>query len=378
MIDILTKSEYDPLPMLRRVNNPRNPYLSESREWLEPPPAAELEVYEESAKSILSENDSPDIPFRWSLNPYRGCQHACAYCYARTTHEYLGMGAGTDFDTRLVAKINAPDLLRAAFSKRGWSRESICFSGVTDCYQPIEAVYRLTRRCLEVCLEFRNPVSIVTKGCLVLRDLELLVELQRQAGARLYQSVAFADDRMARLIEPQAPPPSKRFEVMARLREAGIPVGVMVAPIIPGLNDTQVPQILEAAARSGAASAAYTSLRLARNVAPVFLDRIRESLPQRADRIESRIREMRSGQLNDPAFGDRMSGRGVYWESIERLFRVSAEKYGLALPGDRPKQAQTKSRGSGNEPGRRGRPRRSRGNDRSLPLFPDHLGPPPS
>lgn len=358
--------------MLRRIDNPPNPYLSESREWLEPAPAAELEVYEESAKSILSENDSPDIPFRWSLNPYRGCQHACAYCYARTTHEYLGMGAGTDFDTRLVAKINAAELLRAALSKRGWSRESICFSGVTDCYQPIEAVYRLTCACLAVCLEFRNPVSIVTKGCLVLRDLELLAEIQREAGVKFYQSVAFADDRMARLIEPQAPPPSKRFEVMARLRDAGIPVGVMVAPIIPGLNDTQIPQILEAAAESGASSAAYTSLRLARNVAPVFLDRIREAMPQRAGRIESRIREMRSGGLNDPAFGDRMSGRGAYWESIERLFRVSAEKYGIALPGDRHVKGLKRPRASGKDRDRVIRPRRSRERDRSLPLFPDH------
>ncbi|HWL95149.1 MAG TPA: PA0069 family radical SAM protein [Phycisphaerae bacterium] len=316
--------------MLRQVANPPNPYLSEHREWLEPPPPAQIEVYEENAKSILSENDSPDVGFRWSVNPYRGCQHACAYCYARPTHEYLSMGAGTDFDTKLIAKINAPDLLRQAFAKRGWLRETVVFSGVTDCYQPIEASYQLTRRCLEVCLEFKNPASIITKGCLVLRDAELLAELHRQTGSRVYQSIPFADDKLARLIEPQAAPPSKRLEVMKRLSEAGVPVGVMVAPIIPGLNDTEIPKILQLAAAAGAQSAGFVPLRLPKNVAPVFLERIRAALPDRAARIESRIREMRSGRLNDPGFGSRMTGAGHYWKNIADLFRLSVEKYGIA------------------------------------------------
>lgn len=315
--------------MLRPIANPPNPYLSEHREWLEPPPAAQIEVYEERAKSILSENDSPDIPFRWSVNPYRGCQHACAYCYARPYHEYLNLGAGTDFDTKLVAKVNAPELLRQAFSKRGWSRESVSFSGITDCYQPIEASYRLTRGCLEVCREFRNPVSVITKGCLVLRDLELLAEMHRSGGAHVYQSIPFEDDATARLIEPQAPPPSRRFEVMRRLCDAGIEVGIMIAPIIPGLNDSQVPAILERAAAAGAKFAGYVPLRLPKNVAPVFLERLREAMPGRAARIESRIREMRGGALNKAEFGSRMRGEGAYWTNIQDLFRVAAEKHGV-------------------------------------------------
>jgi DNA repair photolyase len=322
---------------MRPVSNPPNPYLGEHREWLEPPPAARVEVYEETARSILSENDSPDIPFRWSVNPYRGCQHACAYCYARPYHEYLGMGAGTDFDTKLVVKTNAAALLRAAFSKKAWRGEQVNFSGVTDCYQPLEAVYKIMRACLEVCREFRNPVAVVTKSFLVMRDAELLAELDRAAGATVYQSIAFADDATARLIEPQAPPPSKRLEAMRRLTAAGVPVGVMVAPIIPGLNDRDIPRILEQAAAAGARSAAYIALRLPGSVEPVFFERIRATMPDRVARIEARIREIRGGRLNDPRFGRRMCGSGTYWESVRNLFRMSRERYGLTRPDRRPR-----------------------------------------
>lgn len=314
---------------IKRVSNPPNPYLGECREWLEPPPEAKPEVYEETSKSILSENDSPDIPFRWSVNPYRGCQHACAYCYARPSHEYLGMGAGTDFDTKLIAKINAPDLLRAAFLKRAWAGERVCFSGVTDCYQPIEAVYRLTRKCMEICLEFGNPASIVTKSYLVMRDAALLAELHRKAGMAVFQSIPFADDKMAKLIEPHAPPPSRRLDAMRELCNAGVRVGVMVAPIIVGLNDKEIPEILKRAAEAGATSAAYIPLRLPGSVAPVFLSRLKQAMPDRAQRVESRIREMREGRLNDPRFGHRMRGDGPYWKNIESLFRVSLKRYGL-------------------------------------------------
>ena len=313
-----------------RIDNPPNPYLSEHRDWLEPPPVTQVEVYEETARSILSENDSPDIPFRWSVNPYRGCQHACAYCYARPGHEYLGLGAGSDFDTKLIAKTNAPALLRSALSKRGWAHERICFSGVTDCYQPIEAVYRLTRSCLHVCLEFRNRVSIITKSRLVMRDIDILAQLQHAGGASVYQSIPFADDMTAKLIEPQAPPPSKRFEAMRSLTDAGIPVGVMVAPIIPGLNDSQIPDILRRAAEAGATSAGYAALHLPGNAAPVFLARLREAMPGKAAKIESRIREMRHGQLNDSRFGRRMTGEGEYWQNIKSLFRLSAQRCGLS------------------------------------------------
>lgn len=349
--------------MLRPVANPPNPYLSEQREWLEPPPNAKVEVYEETSKSILSENDSPDLPFRWSLNPYRGCQHACAYCYARPTHEYLGLGAGTDFDTKLVAKVNAPELLRAAFSRRGWEHERVCFSGVTDCYQPIEASYRLTRQCIEVCLDFSNPASIITKGCLIRRDIDVLSALNRKARVSVYQSIPFADDATARLIEPQVPPPSKRFEVMKALREAGITVGVMVSPVIPGLNDTQIPLILRYAAEAGATSAAYTALHLPRNSAPVFIERIQQAMPDRAARIEARVREMRNGKLNDSAFGARMRGEGPYWSNIEALFRVSAAKYGIDVPR-RPAAEK-------NHKPRRDRPDQGLKGPVALPLFHD-------
>jgi DNA repair photolyase len=315
--------------MLRPVSNPPNPYVSTYHEWLEPPPAARMEIYEETARSILTENDSPDLPFRWSVNPYRGCQHACAYCYARPYHEYLGFGAGTDFDTKLVVKINAPGLLRQAFSKRNWKREQVNFSGITDCYQPIEASYGITRGCLEVCLEFRNPAAVVTKSYLVVRDLDLLAELNRKARAGVFLSIPFADDAMARLIEPQAALPSRRFEAVRRLHGAGIPVGVLICPIIPGLNDREIPAIVRRAAEAGASSACMLPVRLSRSVEPVFLSRIREALPDRASRIEARIREVRGGKLNDSRFGSRMSGTGAYWNGIEELFRVSIAHYGL-------------------------------------------------
>lgn len=317
---------------MRRIDNPPNPYLSAHHEWLEPPPPARLEVYEERARSILSENDSPDVPFRWSVNPYRGCQHACAYCYARPTHEYLGWGAGTDFDTRIVVKTNAAELLRDAFARRGWRREQVNFSGVTDCYQPLEASYGLTRACLQACIEFRNPAAVVTKSYLVMRDADLLAELNERAGAMVFQSVPLADDKLARVIEPHAPSPSKRFEAMRKLTQAGVPVGVMIAPIIPGLNDRDIPAVLRRARDAGARAAAYIALRLPGSVEPVFLGRLRELLPDRAARVESRIREMRGGRLNDARFGCRMTGQGPYWESVETLFRLSRERYGLAPP----------------------------------------------
>jgi DNA repair photolyase len=316
--------------ILRRVSNPPNPYLTECRQWLEEPPVAALEVYEETARTILTENDSPDIPFRYSVNPYRGCQHACAYCYARPYHQYLDMGAGTDFDTRLVAKVNAPDLLRDAFSRRHWTGEWICFSGITDCYQPLEASYGLTRGCLQACLEHRNPATIVTKGFLVVRDAGLIADLHRAAGAAVYISIPFADDALARLIEPQAPPPSRRLEAVRRLAGAGVPVGVMVAPMIPGLNDRDIPAILMRAAQAGARSASYVALRLPGSVAPVFLERLRAAVPLRAARVEARIREMRGGAMNDSRFGRRMRGQGTYWKNIESLFHLSLRRYGLA------------------------------------------------
>jgi DNA repair photolyase len=348
---------------MRPVANPPNPWLSAHHEWLEPPPAARVEVYEETAGSILSENNSPDVPFRWSVNPYRGCQHACAYCYARPSHEYLGFGAGTDFDTRLIVKTNAAQLLAKRFASRRWTREAVTFSGVTDCYQPLEAVYGLTRACLEACRDHRNPVGVITKAYLIVRDAELLADVQTRFGGRTFISIPFADDETSRAIEPHAPPVSRRFEAMRRLAEAGVPVGVMLAPIIPGLNDRDIPRILERAAAYGARSAGHVALRLAGSVEPVFVERLRAALPLRADRVIARIREMRGGAMSDSRFGARMRGEGAYWESIERFFEVSMKRFGY--------ESATRSRTPAPHSRRASsKPKASQRTGVQLPLFP--------
>ena len=314
---------------MRPVQNPPNPFDSVEREWLDAPPDVRLEVYEETAKSILSENDSPDIPFRWSVNPYRGCFHACAYCYARPTHEYLGFGAGTDFESKIVVKTNAAVLLREAFLKPSWKGEVVVFSGNTDCYQPVEAIWHLTRACLETCAEFRNPVGVITKSVLVQRDLDVLVRLQQQARVQVFFSIPFADDATARLIEPQAPAISRRFEAMRQLAAAGIPVGVSVAPLIPGLNDDDIATVLERARDAGATEASYTLLRLSGSVQKVFLERIAAALPGRARRIENRIREVRGGDLTNPGFFQRQRGDGIYWTMIEDQWRLHSRRLGF-------------------------------------------------
>ncbi len=315
--------------MPRPVSNPPNPWESLHAEWLGEPPEAALQVFEEEARSIIAENDSPDVGFRFSVNPYRGCFHACAYCYARPTHQYLGWGAGTDFDRKIVAKINAPERLRRELARRTWKGDTIVFSGVTDCYQPLEAVYGLTRRCLEVCLDFRNPVGIVTKGALVRRDAEILAALARDAEAVVYLSIPFADARAARAIEPNVAPPEQRFETMAALSAAGVPTGVAVAPIIPGLNDSDIPAILARAREAGAERAFLTLLRLPAETELVFEERIVEAYPERAARIFSNLEQTRGGKRNESRFGARMEGVGPRWAAIETLFEVECRRLGL-------------------------------------------------
>lgn len=330
---ILTNTEYNLEGMgLKPIDNPPNPYVSHEVEWLEPPPIARLQVFEDESRSILSCNDSPDLPFTWSVNPYRGCQHACSYCYARTTHEYLGFGAGTDFDTKLVVKPDAPELLRTRFQHQNWKGESVFLSGVTDCYQPLEATYRITRRCLEVCLEFANPAAVLTKGSLVVRDADLLVQLKERADAQVTISIAFADGETSKLFEPQAPPPERRFEVIRRLCDAGVTVGVFVSPLVPGLNDKDIPLILEKAAQAGATSAGYTALRLPGSVADVFVRRLRRAMPLRADRILNRLHDIRGGNVAEARFGHRMRGDGPYWDAMRDLFKVSQSRLGLDNP----------------------------------------------
>lgn len=314
---------------LPRLENPPTPWDSTVVEYFGEPPEVRLEIFEDSSKTILSKNDSPDLGFRFSLNPYRGCFHGCAYCYARPTHEYLGFGAGMDFERRITVKPRAPELLRAALRARSWQGDLILFSGNTDCYQPIEARYQLTRRCLEVCLEHEQPVHVITKSPLVERDLDLLVELDRVAGAGVTLSIPFADAEHARAIEPYVATPSRRFETIRRLSEAGLSVVVNVAPIIPGLNDGEIPEVLTRAREAGAQSAGLILLRLPGSAAAVFEGRVRQALPLRAERILARTREMRRGRLNDPRFGSRMRGEGNYVESIQRLFEVTARRLGF-------------------------------------------------
>jgi DNA repair photolyase len=315
----------------RPVSNPPNPWVSAHVEWLEEPPTAALEIFEEEAKSVLAENKSPDLGFRWSVNPYRGCHHACAYCYARPSHQYLGFGAGTDFDRKIVVKTNAPEMLAKELSKRSWKRELVVFSGNTDCYQPLEASYGLTRRCLEVCLEHRNPVALITKGALVRRDLDVLSKLARGPGATVGITIPFLSEEVARRIEPGAPSPAKRFETMRAIADAGIETTIGIAPLIPALNESDVPELLARAKEAGATGAFMTLLRLSAEVLPVFRERISEAFPERAKHIESAIQDMRGGRMNNSEFGERMHGAGPRWEAVSRLFDIHCKRNGLNL-----------------------------------------------
>ena len=321
---------------MKQVRNPPNPYESHHRELLEEPPAVKLHIYEDDSRSILSRNESPDVSFEWSVNPYRGCFHACAYCYARASHEYLGFGAGTDFDSKLIVKPEAARLLRQAFLKPSWRGDVVVFSGNTDCYQPLEAAWGLTRACLEVCAEFRNPVAIITKAVLILRDLDVLRRLNDVTTLKVYFSVPFADNDMARKVEPQAPSITRRLMAMRSLSDAGIYTGVSIAPIIPGLNDDQMADILEEARLAGAQEAFYSIVRLSGSVEPVFLERISAQYPDRIKKITNRLKDMRGGKLNNSAFFERHEGRGSYAEMLEQLFQTSKRKAGFPESAEKP------------------------------------------
>ncbi len=293
------------------------------------PPPTTITLLEDQSKSILSKNDSDDLDFTWSINPYRGCSHACSYCYARPNHEYLDMGAGTDFDTKIVFKPRAAELLRETFNKPSWKGELIMFSGVTDCYQAVEKELELTRRCLEVCLEYRNPVAIISKSALIERDVDLIAELAREAGASVNVSLAWTDAELARTIEPWAASPQRRLKVIETLAKAGIPVGIMMAPIIPGLNDRQMVGLLEAAKAAGAQWAGWTLLRLPHAVKEVFEGRLRVSLPLVADRVMARVRDTRGGKLYDSEYFTRGRGVGVYAQTIATMFDTTVKRLGL-------------------------------------------------
>jgi DNA repair photolyase len=457
--------------VLKRISNPPNPWAETSIEWIGEPPEAGLEVYEEEVRRALAENESPDVGFRWSLNPYRGCFSACAYCmagetsvrmadgatrpladlaigdeiygvdrgergvelvrtrvldhwsvrkpafrvtlkngvelvtsadhrflgpagwkrvagssaggnpvlrpddaltgveenatvqlhvarlepltprplydittgtgnfvangvvshncYARSSHQYWGFGAGTDFDRKIIVKVNAPEKLREEFLRPSWKGEVIAFSGNTDCYQPLEAVYRVTRRCLEICREFRNPVGVITKHALVRRDVDLLAAMAKETQVSVTLSIPFADDAVGRAIEPGASLPSRRFETLRILSDAGIPTGIGIAPVIPGLNDSHIGPLLERAKDAGATRAFMILIRLSGQTLPVFEERLAEAFPDRANRIWHAIEEMRGGKRNETGFHDRMVGRGPRWAAIESLFEAQCRRLGL-------------------------------------------------
>jgi len=281
------------------------------------------------SKSIVAENDSPDVGFRYSINPYRGCSHGCSYCYARPTHEYLGFNAGLDFETKVMVKEDAPDLFRAFLARASWQGHPIAMSGVTDCYQPGERTYRLTRRCLEVAAECRQPMTLITKNALVLRDLDLLRELARGRLIHVHLSITTLDAELARSMEPRTSTPAAKLRAARALAEAGVPVGVLVAPVIPGLTDAEIPAILAAAKEAGAGSAGYTLLRLPLAVAPVFTEWLERTQPGRSEWVLGRVRQARGGRLNVSEFGTRMSGTGEGARQIAALFRLFARKHGL-------------------------------------------------
>jgi DNA repair photolyase len=311
------------------IANPPNPWASAEVEYLEEIPTAKVELFDDASQTIIAKNDSPDLGFSFSVNPYRGCNHACAYCFARPSHEYLSWGAGTDFDTKILVKRDAARLLRAQFERPSWKGELLMFSGVTDCYQPTEAALRLTRGCLEVCAEFKNPVSIVTKAPLIERDVDVLWQLTRDASMHVAISVPIWDQDLARAIEPGVATPRRRIKTIETLAKAGIPVGVMVAPIIPGVSDEGVAEVLQAARDAGARSAGYVLLRLPGSVKQVFEARIRAALPLRADKILHRVRETRDGKLYDARWGVRGRGEGPYAEAIAQVFESCVKRLGF-------------------------------------------------
>lgn len=294
----------------------------------------------DSSRTVISRNSSPDIPFDRSLNPYRGCEHGCSYCYARPGHEYLGMSAGLDFERLILVKEDAASLLDAELRRPAWQPQLLMLSGVTDPYQPVERHLGITRACLQVLLDFRNPVGIITKNHLVTRDIDILSELARLELVTVTLSVTTLDEQLRRRLEPRTSTASRRLDAISRLADAGIPVHVNVAPLIPALNDHEIPAILEAAAAAGASSASYTVLRLPGAVTEVFSAWLQEHYPERAGKVLHRVRQMRAGRLSSTDFSSRMRGSGEYAAQIRSLFRLWRQKLGL---GKRPGPAELRT-----------------------------------
>lgn len=286
--------------------------------------------YEDTSRSVISENDSPDIPFTYSLNPYRGCLHGCSYCYARPTHEYLGLNAGLDFESTIFVKKNAPKLFRTWLCRPKYQPARIMLSGVTDCYQPIERALKITRDCITVAKEALQPLSIITKNRLITRDIDILSEMAGRNLCSVALSINSLDQSLSRTMEPACSSPQSRIQAVRELADAGIPVHVMVAPVVPGLNDHEIPAVLEQVAAAGAKSASYILLRLPFAVKDIFADWLNLKQPSKRDVVLSRIKSTRNGQLNNSEFGTRMRGAGPMADQIQQLFQVTAKKHGLA------------------------------------------------
>jgi len=323
-------SNLDPTNRFERVYAESDlEHLEWDDEYLKERTDRKIQYLSDTSKSIVSENDSPDIPFRYSVNPYRGCVHACAYCYARNSHEYLGLNAGLDFETKIFVKHDALRLLREFLARDAWLPEPIIFSGVTDCYQPAEREFRLTRQCLELANECNQPISIITKNALVLRDLDLLQDMAARNLAHVNLSITTQDIELARVMEPRTSIPAARLRAIKILADAGVPVRVMVAPIIPGLNDHEAPAIMKAAREAGATDAQYILLRLPLTVEPVFREWLLRTQPLKAEKVESLVRQTRNGKLNDSDFRKRMVGTGEIADQIRSLFQLFRHKYGF-------------------------------------------------
>jgi len=329
-----------PIPGRGPAINPANRFVrievEADPEWLntaaaenEPPSSPVTRFYIDGTESLLTSNDSPDVGPGWGLNCYRGCEHGCAYCFARPYHDYLGWSSGLDFETKILVKTRAPELLRAELSAAKWRPEPIMMSGITDCYQPAERHFKLTRRCLEVMAEFRQPVGIITKNFLVTRDLDILADLARHQCAMVNVSVTTLDADLAGKLEPRAARPEHRLRAIRMLADAGVPVNVLVAPVIPGLTEHEIPAILDAVAAAGAQRAGYVLLRLPHAVKDIFLQWLETHEPGKKDRVIARIRELRGGKLYDSTFGARMRGEGIFAEQIKQLFAIAARRAGL-------------------------------------------------
>lgn len=285
--------------------------------------------FDDTSRTIISENDSPDIPFRYSLNPYRGCLHGCSYCYARPGHEYLGFSAGLDFETRILVKQNAAQLFRDWLTRPRYQCEPVMLSGVTDCYQPIESRLKITRQCIQTAVEAKQPLALITKNSLITRDIDLLSELAEQNLTHVAFSINSLDQSLTKVMEPACSAPISRLNAVRKLAAAGIPVHVMVAPIIPGLNDSEIPEVLAAVAEAGARSASYIVVRLPLTVEPLFIDWLQQVKPDQAEKVLSRLRSMRDGKLNQSEFGVRMRGTGAMADQISQLFHVTRRRNGL-------------------------------------------------